>query len=507
MSNRIIWILTVTMTFTMLWLIVVQTSWISNAIKIKERQFDQAVNKALFEIIEKLEEREIVLHLSNEVISLSLDSTTIDSPDLRQSGNKLIDSFISKRKASNIVLQTKDSVLYEVIPSDTTTEIKDSDLQLTNKEEFQANIRDKITNKTIFVENLVNKLIRKKINIEDRISPKMLNAVIKKQLKHNGISNRYEFAIRKETGDFYFRTKNFNTSNIKQTYEVLMYPNDIISPASYLIIYFPEDNSVFWTLPQIAFTSVALTLIIMITFTFTLFIIFRQKRLTEMKNDFINNMTHELKTPISTISLASQMLKDKTIPNSLKNYDHISGIIDEESKRLGFQVEKVLQVAILEKGGVLLKKKSMNMHELINNIVTNFEIKLQNASGTLSLQLDAPEYVIFADEVHITNIIFNLLDNAIKYSDKNPEISISTQNIRNGFMLAVQDNGIGIGKEQQKKIFDKFYRVPTGNIHNVKGFGLGLSYVKKIIEEHNGEIKIKSELGKGSVFYVYLPFN
>lgn len=505
MSKKAIWFLTTIMTITMIWLIIVQMSWINNAIKVKEQQFNQSVNKALFQVVSKLEQREIVMQITNDVVSLSFDSLPNSKPELHGKGKKLIDSFIKSKGDTELLFVTDDSLLYRINSDSEATDL--AKIDPIDKEEFKANIINKIANKTVFVENLVNKLIRRKVNIENRISPELLKQLINQQFKNYGINFKYEYGIRNEEGNYFYKTSRFDLSYVPHTYEIMLFPNDILPPTSYLIVYFPkEKSSIFWSLPQIALTSVILTLIIMLTFSFTIYAIFKQKKLSEMKNDFINNMTHELKTPISTISLASQMLKDKSIPHENKNYDYISKIIDDESKRLGFQVEKVLQIAILEKGGVMLKSKEINLHNLLNKVYTNFQLKIQERNGKMEYELNANNSNIYADELHITNVIFNLLDNAIKYTEKTPEIKITTQNVKTFIEIAIHDNGIGISKENIKKIFDKFYRVPTGNIHNVKGFGLGLSYVKKIIDEHNGEIKVKSEQEKGTIFFIYLPY-
>jgi two-component system phosphate regulon sensor histidine kinase PhoR len=236
-------------------------------------------------------------------------------------------------------------------------------------------------------------------------------------------------------------------------------------------------------------------------------IIFRQKKLSEMKTDFVNNMTHELKTPISSISLASQMLKDKTVMKNEQMFDHISQVIEDESKRLGFQVERVLQMAVLERGKVRMKVKELYINDLIKKVVNSFDLKVKDRNGIIISRLKAKDDVIEGDEVHITNLIFNLLDNALKYTEDTPKLEITTENVNNGIEISVTDNGIGISRESQKHIFDQFYRVHTGNIHNVKGFGIGLSYVKCVVDEHQGKIRIKSDVGKGTTFYIYLPFN
>ncbi|MCK5169624.1 MAG: HAMP domain-containing histidine kinase, partial [Bacteroidales bacterium] len=227
----------------------------------------------------------------------------------------------------------------------------------------------------------------------------------------------------------------------------------------------------------------------------------------QIKNDFVNNMTHELKTPISTISLASQMLKDDSIPIESKNLGYISNIIDDESKRLSYQVEKVLKTALFEQGQIKLKRREINIHKLIENVIKNFNIQVKSRNGKLIKTLNASNPVLLIDEVHFTNIIFNLLDNAVKYSREEPNITISTDQNKKGIYVSVADQGIGIKKQDQKRVFDQFYRVSTGNVHDVKGFGLGLSYVKKIVEAHNGEIKLKSEYKKGTTFEIFIPNN
>jgi two-component system phosphate regulon sensor histidine kinase PhoR len=254
-------------------------------------------------------------------------------------------------------------------------------------------------------------------------------------------------------------------------------------------------------------TSVLITVFIMILFSFALYVIFRQKRLSEMKNDFVNNMTHELKTPISTISLASQMLSDNSIPVQQKNLHHISKVINAESKQLGYQVERVLQMAIFDQGQLKLKRKVFDIHEIIETVAQNFYLQIEKRKGELNYYPGAEESIIVGDDIHITNVLSNLLENAVKYSPGKPVIDIITSNKDRFLILTIKDNGMGISKENQKRIFDKFYRVPTGNVHNVKGFGLGLSYVKLIVEQHNGKIELKSELNKGSQFDIHLPLN
>ncbi|MBA7558326.1 Sensor histidine kinase ResE [subsurface metagenome] len=271
-------------------------------------------------------------------------------------------------------------------------------------------------------------------------------------------------------------------------------------------MYFPRQTSfLLRSLGFMGISSMILTIVIILSFFITIYIIFKQKKLSEIKNDFVSNMTHELKTPISTISLASQMLNDNSIPDKSKNLGNISRIISDESKRLGYQVEKVLQMAIFDRGRIKLKKKKTDINELVHQVVTSFALQVKNKNGLMTESYKAENANVEVDPVHFTNLISNLVDNAIKYSGDDPRVGIATYNKNGKLCIRVRDNGIGIKKEDQKRIFEKFYRVPTGNVHNVKGFGLGLSYVKKIVEEHQGSVSLRSEVNKGTEFELSIP--
>lgn len=225
-----------------------------------------------------------------------------------------------------------------------------------------------------------------------------------------------------------------------------------------------------------------------------------------MKTDFINNMTHELKTPIATISLASEMLKDKSITANDSSRLRYAGIIFEENKRLANHVEQVLQIARLEKGEIQLNKEERDIHSIIRSLVHHFDLISQDYNAIIETDLLANPSSLIIDEMHITNAIKNLIDNALKYNDKNPLIQISTKNNANGIFISVKDNGIGLSKNNLNKIFEKFYRVQSGNIHDTKGFGLGLNYVKSIIDAHHGTIHVESKLKEGTTFIIYLPY-
>ena len=251
--------------------------------------------------------------------------------------------------------------------------------------------------------------------------------------------------------------------------------------------------------------SVFFILLLLFTFIFSMVIISRQKKLSEMRTDFMNNMTHELKTPVSTISLASQMLNDESITKSPRMIAQLSKTISEETKRLMQQIEKVLQMSIFEKESSALKLEEMDINDLILGIASVFSIKVEKTGGEIQTELDADEAVACVDEVHFTNIIYNLLDNAVKYSNGPLILWVKTWNERSRLLISIEDNGIGIKKNNLKRIFDKFYRVPTGSVHNVKGFGLGLAYVKKVVEDHKGRIWVESEYEKGTKFIMSIP--
>jgi two-component system phosphate regulon sensor histidine kinase PhoR len=294
---------------------------------------------------------------------------------------------------------------------------------------------------------------------------------------------------------------------IEKGYAFILFPEDLVREPDYLMLYFPNERG--FLIKQMAgllVISISLILIIIFSFTYTVFTIYRQKRLSEIKNDFINNMTHEFKTPISTISLACQALKDKDVSKSEAIYDSYIGIIGEENLRLGAMAEKILQSAVLDKKQLELKKEWFDIHEVITDVVNKIGIQVQIKDGRITTNFRANPSDIYADRVHITNLVNNLMDNANKYTPQKPLIRVSTDNVGTGIMISIEDNGIGVSKKNQKKIFDKLFRVPMGDLHDFKGFGLGLSYVKAIVEYHKGSISLESEIKKGTKFDVFLPY-
>jgi two-component system phosphate regulon sensor histidine kinase PhoR len=352
---------------------------------------------------------------------------------------------------------------------------------------------------------------RSELPITERIQKSFFPDILDTLFKQKGIFLDYKFAIQTEVDGknvYIMGDKDFMPGKRIQPYKKLLFPDEYQPKPNYLCVYFPEQRrNLLKSTAFLIFPSILLTLIIIAIFAVTLQIILRQKKISQIKNDFINNMTHELKTPISTISLASQMLRDSGVPLTSKSVDHISSVIFDESERLSNQVEKVLQMAVFNEGKLKLKFSEIDLNKLIDTISSNFEIRVTTENGKLNTELSAENPYIKGDEVHISNVIFNLLDNAIKYSKETPQIELSTENKNGWVVVQVKDNGIGISKEHQNQIFERFYRIPTGNIHKVKGFGLGLSYVKRIVEVHNGKIKVESTLGKGTRFRIFFPSN
>jgi two-component system, OmpR family, phosphate regulon sensor histidine kinase PhoR len=294
--------------------------------------------------------------------------------------------------------------------------------------------------------------------------------------------------------------------NFKDCFNVNLFPNDFTNTENFLTVFFPNQNSFVFKNMWMTYLSSLLLMVVMIAcFYVALSTILKQKKLADIKNDFINNMTHEFKTPISTISLATQMLQDKDIAATPSMFNRYLNIILDENKRLGAQVEKVLQTAQMDRGEVELNLEEVNLHEIIEKALENISPQIEQREGMVELDLQAEKTILQADSLHLTNVVLNLLDNANKYSPESPQITITTRDNPEGISLIISDKGIGMSKESIKSIFEKFYRVPTGNVHNVKGFGLGLSYVKKMVEEHHGKINVVSKLGEGSEFEVILP--
>lgn len=354
----------------------------------------------------------------------------------------------------------------------------------------------------------------------ESINRENLDNYIKSELQDQGIYIKYDYGVfSNATNEFIIRNgvfavpfegtgkseTKFNKGLESSPYKVTLFPDD--GSPGYLKVFFPGKRSFLWSkvLPSML-TSFLFTGLVLFCFAYTIFIILRQKKVSEMKTDFINNMTHEFKTPIATISLATDSITNNTVINDENKIKRFVNIIKQENTRMLDQVERVLQMARIDKRDFQLNITEVNINDIVFKASENSRLKITQREGSLKTELAAERPVIEGDLTHLSNIVYNLLDNAEKYSKENPDILISTMNVKNGVQLEVKDKGIGMSKEQTKHIFDKFYRVHTGNRHDVKGFGLGLSYVKALVNAHNGNVKVQSELDKGSTFTVFLPF-
>ncbi|MCE7062485.1 sensor histidine kinase KdpD [Dyadobacter sp. CY343] len=349
--------------------------------------------------------------------------------------------------------------------------------------------------------------------IEQRVNRFLLDTLLKKQLIQNGITLPYEFAVRGQSNDsLIFSTASMRPGDWEQiSYKAALFPNETFNTQSALYVYFPDQQRYILSNMGVMFGgSGVLILVVMACFYMAVTTILRQKKLSDIKNDFINNMTHEFKTPISTIALAAEMAHENSasLPQGgSPRLDRYLGIIKEENRRLGTHVEKVLQMALLDKGHVKLKISEANIHDLIGKVLNGQSVQIEQKDGEVDLDFEAVDEIVSADEVHISNILNNLVDNAIKYSPEKLHLAVKTWNENDGIAISIADKGIGMTRDQQHRIFDTFYRVPTGNVHDVKGFGLGLSYVKKMVEAHEGTVNVQSKPGEGSIFTVWLPLS
>ena len=353
------------------------------------------------------------------------------------------------------------------------------------------------------------------VDINDEIQPFYLETLLKKEFYLQDIQQDFIFGIYdcftdsiSLSGLYVFDSDSIYAKQEQQAKEITPESLNLTKDGHYFTVYFPNLE-----LDQIKAASsfspmvylMIVVVFVVVFFAFSLGIIIRQKRLSEVKNDFINNMTHELKTPISTISLSSELLlrlEDNADPDRMRKY---ASIIYKENKRLEKQVERVLNIAQLDKDKVTLNKETVSLFSILNDVKENFEFNQATGGGQLSIHKETDTEMLIADPVHLTNVLFNLVDNAVKYCKNIPVILVTVKTEKEGYRIDIQDNGIGIKKEDLRLIFDKFYRVPTGNIHDVKGFGLGLYYVKLIIEAHKGKIDAKSTLDKGTTFSIWLP--
>ena len=383
-----------------------------------------------------------------------------------------------------------------------------------NRKQFRENNIQKLDNKAKkirdFIKQMAIAIETQPAPIQQRINKKSLQATLSKSFSDKGINLPFEFAVfspSNDTNHIPIRSSGFTNDYEQTEHRVSLFPNDLFHKPDLLLVYFPgQKTHVLKSLSLLMVGSILFTLIIILSSSASIVVMIRQKKISDIKTDFINNMTHEFKTPISTISLACEALGDHDLRKSDEVFTSYINMIREENNRLAGMAEKILQTAVIDKGQLKMKKETINLHEIIQDVIKNLRIQVEIKDGEIISRLTAEKPQIEGDKVHITNLVYNLLDNANKYSPRKPMIRINTENAHNGIVITIEDKGIGISRNEQKKIFDKLYRVPTGNIHEIRGFGLGLSYVKAIVEEHHGKISLESEVDRGTKFTVFLPF-
>ncbi len=488
MKERYIQLLIAVSTIAVIGLIAIQVYWVNNTFTLREQDFTSTVTRALTAVVNTLEKDEMTqMAASSGSTSFSISSNG-DSTVFFDKGNK------GYKILSGVSLEeSRDSTFYNRLSS----------------EGFD---QSQILQQSGFLDDIMGGVLELDIlkGISERVQTGWLDSVLAIELEQRGIKALYHYGVFNKFNKVELilgKSAPFAENIVNEGYKCLLFPNDPILDPNYLKIWFPNQSryllSTMWLM---LVTSAILLLVIMFLFSFSIRTIYRQKKLSDIKNDFINNMTHELKTPIATISLACEALNDPDMQGSERARSTYVGMISEENKRLGVLVENVLRTAIFEQGEMKLRFQSINVHDVIAQVIRNIQIQVKGKKGEIITHLDASTHVIEGDILHITNLIYNLIDNAIKYSEERPVVTIYTRDELEGIAIAFKDNGIGISRENQKKIFDKLYRVPTGNVHNVKGFGLGLSYVKGVVEKHGGSVTVESEIKKGSTFTIHLPY-
>lgn len=495
-------------------LLYLQVSYIEEMVKMRKEQFEESVKRSLYLASKNLEYDETLRYLEKDIVDTERAALSYQASSAPRKNDVV-------QQTQHYTITSKDGSVYSSFELKTIT-TKPSALPkaMISKRhgkntipETSQSLQEIIKNRYLHQRELLDEVV---LNIlytasdkplEERVNFKNLDQYLKSELVNNGIDIPYHFTVSDKDGKEVYRCPDYEEEGEENIYSQILFQNDPPAKMGFVKVHFPTMSSYIFSSVRFMIPSLIFTVVLLITFVFTIYSIFRQKKLSEIKNDFINNMTHEFKTPISTISLAAQMLKDPAVAKSPQMFQHISGVINDETKRLRFQVEKVLQMSMFDRQKATLKMKEIDVNELITSVINTFTLKVEKYNGKITSSLEAEDPNIFVDEMHFTNVIFNLMDNAVKYKkpDEDLLLNVRTWNEPGKLFISIQDNGIGIKRENLKKIFDKFYRVHTGNLHDVKGFGLGLAYVRKIIQDHKGSIRAESELSVGTKFIIVLP--
>jgi signal transduction histidine kinase len=502
MKKATIWFLTIIMALTFCGLLYIQIMYMKNMIKMRDDQFAEGVRRSLYSVTTALEQDETRHYLEED--AAAIEQSIYSQLD---AGNK------GESNTFNYSFKTSDGLKFTVQG--------DQDVlpKLTNNEpgnDKYKSLQEAIKGQYLYQRGLLNEVILNILSqssnrpIQERADSAVVDGYLRSEFENNGLKLPFEYAVVNRGGRVIYKSAGYDPANVGKNnmFVQTLFPNDPANRTNYIKVYFPTKKDYIMSSIKFMIPSFIFTFILLIVFLYTIIIAFRQKRLTEMKNDFINNMTHEFKTPISSISLAAQMLNDDTVRKSPNMMQHISTVINDETKRLRFQVEKVLQMSMFDRQKATLRLQEIDANKAISNIISTFKLKVENYGGKIVSDLAAENALVEVDEMHFTNVIFNLLDNAVKYrrEDVPLQLKVSTADVSGSKLeIRIADNGIGIKRDDLKKIFEKFYRVSTGNRHDVKGFGLGLAYVHKMVHELKGDIKVESEFGQGTTFIIILP--
>lgn len=508
MKKKTIWTIAIIMGFSFLVLLFLQLNYIEEMAEMKKEQFDESVNRALYQASRNLELNETLRYLEKDINEKERKVFSRDSALAEE--NKHQSGVHQPRKAG--AYSTFELKTIANNPSQTPKAMiltNDRNTISATKKSLQEIVKNRYVYQKALLEDVVYNILYSASEkpLKERINFKLLDQDLKAELMNNGIDIPYHFTVSTQDGREVYRCPDYSDEGEENSYSQVLFRNDPASKMGIVKIHFPDMNSYIFSSVRFMIPSIIFTIVLLVTFIFTIVIIFRQKRLSEIKNDFINNMTHELKTPIASISLAAQMMNDKSVTKSEKMVEHLTKIINDESKRLRFLVEKVLQMSMFDRKKAVFKKRKLDLNEMVENIANSFSLRVEHTGGKVYTDIEAIESTIYVDEVNFQNVIFNLMDNAVKYRKPEEPLNIymKTWNDDKHLYLSIRDTGLGIKKENLKRIFEKFYRVHTGNVHDVKGFGLGLAYVKKIVDLHGGEITVDSEYGKGTTFTIKLP--
>lgn len=504
MKKKRIYGLIALMSVALLGLVSFQGYWIWEMVQANRQRFEQKVYEALNTVVHQLEQKEALLFAYQSVGPTGVPSDINQRGTVRSQRRQSV-TFDPRGRAVRQRVEFNISVSRR--PGAPPVITMRPDLPSGASERAVQEQLRKLEQKAGMFERALQQLVNGNRPLTARINPKQLRDLLNEALADRGITLPYQYAVADAQNDSVLMA---STDNFFQKYDVdaqvALFPNDFMPSSTFLTLEFPQQN--WYLLRQIWLTllsSVVFTGVVVFCFAYAITTILRQKKLSDMKTDFINNMTHELKTPISTVALAVEALQDEQIAREPSFLQRYLGIIREENARLGSQVEKVLQIASLDKKDFQLKLEPVDVHALVRKVADHLSPAIEQRDGTLTLELAATQPVVEADPHHLSNVITNLIDNANKYSPERPTVTVRTRQEPNGITVEVADRGIGMRKETVANVFDKFYRAPTGNRHDVKGFGLGLSYVKSMVEAHRGHVSADSKYGQGSTLRIFLP--